>query len=193
MFVRVLEERGYLVALFGLGLNRNITSDISFSDFISDSEKISKMEKVAANLCNLDGGHNKFLESIAIWIDVKAPRYWWQQFDTYRVGMTKQSESTMRVPKRKLSNDDFITNIDPTILECLNRGIEEKNLTYIKMNLPESFLQRRVCCTNYKCLRNMIMQRSSHLLEEWRFFVAEIKNQCQYPHLLPEIKKETNE
>ncbi|MCK9240314.1 hypothetical protein [Desulfocurvus sp.] len=52
---------------------------------------------MAEKLAPLDKGHNKVLESMCVWLDVRMPRYWWQEFDTYRVGVTKQSESTMHI------------------------------------------------------------------------------------------------
>jgi hypothetical protein len=39
-------------------------------------------------------GHDKFLEMIHVWLDITTCRSIWQQFDTYRVGVTKSSEST---------------------------------------------------------------------------------------------------
>ena len=55
------------------------------------------------------GGHDKFLESIQVWFVMDMPRYFWQEFDTYRVGGSKQSESTMyTLGKRKLSTSDFV-------------------------------------------------------------------------------------
>ncbi len=69
MKVTVLEESGYQHALLGLSLSRGIT--------------LEHADRVAQRLAGKDGGHNKFLESIAVWMDITAPRYWWQQFDTY--------------------------------------------------------------------------------------------------------------
>ena len=39
-------------------------------------------------------GHDKFLEMIHLWIDYTCSRSIHQQIDTYRVGVTKSSEST---------------------------------------------------------------------------------------------------
>jgi len=66
-----LEEAGYESAIKGLSLNKNQTQ--------------SHSKKVAQILCDKDFGHNKFLESIYIWLDVTAPRYWWSEADTYRL------------------------------------------------------------------------------------------------------------
>ena len=80
MKVEVVNESGYTEALLGLSLSHN--------------QPIENMADVALKLASKDGGHNKFLESIYIWLDITAPRFWWQEADTYRLS-TKQSESTM--------------------------------------------------------------------------------------------------
>lgn len=39
--------------------------------------------------------HGKFTRMIMCWCDITAPLYWWKEFDTYRVGVEKNSCSTM--------------------------------------------------------------------------------------------------
>ena len=80
MKIKILKEAGYDEALLGLSLSYNT--------------KIERMDKVAAKLYCKDGGHNKFLESICVWLDITAARYWWQEFDTYRIGVTKLGSGT---------------------------------------------------------------------------------------------------
>ena len=151
---------------------------------IRDSELLRRLFKIAKRLCDKDNGHNKFLESIIVHLDIKAPRYMWQQIDTYRVGTTKQSESTMHtIMKRKLRLEDF-QGVDEGIVECLNQAIDIGEFNYIKNNLPESFLQKRIVCTNYRVLRNIIKQRQNHKLQLWKDFCNEIKEQVAYPELL---------
>ena len=96
----VIGEYGYEQALIGLGLSFGLTADTSFEDLKAEARsckdsKIGRLAKVALKLAPKDGGHNKFLESMQVWIDINAPRYWWSEFDTYRVGTSKQSASTM--------------------------------------------------------------------------------------------------
>jgi len=92
MHTRVIKEAGYEEALLGLSLSFNAD--------------LERMPKRAEKLAPLDKGHNKCLESIAVWLDVRAPRYWWQEYDTYRVGVTKQSESTMQDNRQPESKRD---------------------------------------------------------------------------------------
>ena len=39
--------------------------------------------------------HRKFLRQIFVSVDITAPLYWWKEFDTYKVGTTANSTSTM--------------------------------------------------------------------------------------------------
>ena len=181
MKIKILNESGYKEAMLGLSLSYNV------SDF-------DRIEKVARKLAGKDGGHNKFLESIVVWIDITAARYWWQLIDTYRVGVTKQSESTTHtIMKHELTSDNFERHSNYECVPCdvvdwLNDMIRRKEFLRIKMNLPESFLQRRIVCTNYKTLRNIILQRWDHRLPEWQQFCMAmlIGNEgVQYPSLLP--------
>ena len=171
MKVRVLEEHGASSALLGLSL--------------SYGSPIEKMDTVAERLRFLGNGHNKFLESIVMWLDVTAARYFWQQFDTYRVGITKQSESTMHtMTKRPLQQTDFAHPIPEDLLSHLNRLIHEKAWDKVKWCLPESFLQRRIVCANYMTLQRIIRQRRTHRLHEWEAFTRQVLDQVEHPEYL---------
>ena len=39
--------------------------------------------------------HRKFLRQIQVSVDITAPLYWWKEFDTYKIGTTANSTSTM--------------------------------------------------------------------------------------------------
>jgi len=171
--VRLLEEHGHGAALLGLSLSYN-----------QDPER---MEGVARRLCFKGDGHNKFLESVVVWLDMDAPRYFWQQFDTYRAGVSKQSESTMHtMTARTLRQEDFETPIPGEHLSHLNRLIENENWETVKHDLPEAFLQRRIVCLNYMTLQRMIRQRSSHRLTEWHSFIDAVLRQVRHPEWLDE-------
>ena len=175
MKVKVMKESGWIPALTGLALSY----DQDWKD----------MWPVADKLANKDGGHNKFLESVCVWLDIDAPRYWWSQFDTYRIGVTKQSESTMHtVTKRYLTQDDFSIEIPSAYLDKINVYVANKDTATVKAMLPESFLQRRIVCTNYMALQRIIRQRYNHKLHEWRMFCDDVLGQCDYPEFLEETK-----
>ena len=177
MIVRVLHECGYEQAMLGLSL--------SFDKPVGD------MPKVAEKMYCKEGGHNKFLESIVVWLDVTAPRYWWQQMDTYRTGVTKQSESTMHtMMKRELTQDDFQLPLHTGILTWINMLIRQKQFDKLKATLPEGFLQRRILCTNYQTLRRIIKQRRDHRLKEWQYFIEEIMDQLHHQEFLTDVRAE---
>ena len=190
MKINIIEITGKTTALLGLGLSYGITSDLDILDFnhYTNDSIYAKCLNIANNLAHKQGGHNKFLESINISLDIKAPRYWWSEFDTYRVGITKQSESTIHtLTKRKLTAADFNGGISQTILDNLNTCINKYNnaeskaeqehiFHNIKVNLPEGYLQRRIVVCNAKTLQNIIAQRHNHRLHEWYTFCTTIYN-----------------
>lgn len=199
MEVSVLEEAGYWPALHGISLNKKQPED--------------EMKRVAANLCRKDGGHNKFLEAIYVWLSVRAPRYWWQEADTYRIS-TKQSESTMHTlykeletiinscngtseaairKKREMITSYIFENFESGSIctqqmENMLRLTAITTIYEIKKMLPEGFLQRRLWCMNYKCLRNIILQRRNHRLPHWKLFIGSTLAQIAHPELLPTLE-----
>ena len=132
--------------------------------------------------------HCKHLRQVMVWADITAPRYWWNEFDTYRAGVEKVSCSTMhKLMARELTIDDF--EIDDT--ECdesqamvmyLNNlmwkyknretddGNRKKIWRHIIQNLPQSYLQKRTVMMSYAALRNIYRQREGHKLKEWHQF-----------------------
>jgi len=184
----VLKEAGYDEAVLGFSLSWNSTSD--------------RAKQLLPSFAFKGGGENKFLESIDVWLDVTAPRFWWQEADTYRVGTTKQSESTMHtITKRPLTNEDFEYALEGEILWELNNSIKWYNdpitdaeakityLAYIKNQLPEGFLQRRIWKISYKGLHDMYNQRKNHRLPQWHDFFGDLFTQLEHKEfILKEIK-----
>lgn len=185
MKTKVLKEEGFKEALFALGLSFGKTSDIEFEDFNEESEVYKRMLQVAKNLSGKDGGHNSFLELINVWVEVDAPRYWHSERDRYRLS-TQYSESTMHtLKKRELTQEDFERPIDERMLEVINEKIREKaDIETLKEHLPEGFLQRRVIVMNYKCLRNILLQREGHRLPQWKQFADAILSNLKYKDYL---------
>lgn len=184
MEVEIRREAGYEEALEGIGYSFGVT----------DTERL---KRVAAKLAGKDGGHNKFLESMVVWFRLKAPRHFWQEFDTYRVGTTKQSESTIHtIAKKPLTQDDFCEPVLHPMLDHINSLIGLYNskdtdhatrsnvFALIKANLPEGYMQARMVCTNYKVLKNMFAQRKNHRLIEWHIFIDEMCKQLKFPQFI---------
>lgn len=185
MQVKVRKEEGFKEALFALGLSFGKTSDIAFEDFKEGNQTYERMLKVAKNLSGKDGGHNSFLELINVWVDVDAPRYWHSERDRYRLS-TQYSESTMHtLSKRELIQSDFERPIDERVLSVINEKIRAKcDIETLKEHLPEGFLQRRMIVMNYKCLRNILLQREGHRLRQWKDFADCVLNQLKYKEYL---------
>lgn len=184
MIVKVLEEHGLDSALRGMAY--------SYRDRAEEVEawwegKRERAYERMVKLAHMDGGHNKALESIVVWIDIDACRDWWSQCDTYRSGITKQSDSTMHtLAKREPVASDFEEGTDPRMIELFIQLWHEnkQDVTKLKDNLPEGYLQRRIVCTNYKTLRNIIAQRRGHRLKYWDFFCDSILAQVEHPEYL---------
>jgi len=168
--IKILGESGYEAAQLGLSLSYN-----------ADLDKMpARMDKLAFK----QGGHNGFLELIQVWMDVTAPRFWWQQADRYRLS-SKMSESTMHtLLNRPLMQLDFNERIPATWLLGLNQLVLEKDVEMLKNYLPEGFLQRRVWMCSYKTLQNIVAQRKNHKLPEWQEFCDMLKEQLAHPEFV---------
>jgi hypothetical protein len=135
--------------------------------------------------------HRKFLRQIFVSVDITAPLYWWKEFDTYKVGTTANSQSTMHKIHSKpielsdFSIDDFEINNEGIYLEdCFinviadcemlrQRCMETKDKRYwrgLVQLLPDSYNQKRTLTMSYENLLNMLKQRKAHKLDEWREF-----------------------
>lgn len=135
--------------------------------------------------------HRKFLRQIFVSVDITAPLYWWKEFDTYKVGTTANSQSTMHKIHSKpielsdFSIDDFEINNEGIYLEdCFinviadcemlrQRYMETKDKRYwrgLVQLLPDSYNQKRTLTMSYENLLNMLKQRKAHKLDEWREF-----------------------
>jgi len=129
---------------------------------------------------------SKFLRQIFISVDIVAPRYWWSEFDTYKVGTTANSCSTMhKLSAYPITTDMFeidrnengeieelsYWNILVDHLEMLRQKyLKDKNYKWfrlLKQELPEGYLQRRTITFDYANLRSMYFQRRSHRLICW--------------------------
>ena len=151
-----------------------------------------KDRELSMKLQNAGPEHCKHLRMIYVWADITAPRYWWNEFDTYRNGVEKVSCSTMhKLMARPLTKDDFENDcLEPTyfrlVVDHLNSNMEayhrctdpdhKKEIwRRIIQELPQSYLQKRTVCMSYAALRNIVSQRQGHKLVEWEHFI----NWCQ--------------
>ena len=133
--------------------------------------------------------HCKHLRMVMVWADIAAPRYWWQEFDTYRAGVEKVSCSTMhKLMSRDVTVDDFEHDqllpeaLQTKIVDEINRSIHAYKMEddpAIKADifrgvvqfLPQSYIQKRTVMMSYAALRNICRQREGHKLKEWHQFL----------------------
>lgn len=180
----LLEERGYESALKGLALSY-FREGNNFKDWYTEDRR-NKAIKQLQNLAFKGGGHNKALASIFTWWLVTAPRGWWIEYDTYKVATTANSASTMHTLSKELVNKShFAKGTSQIIIDNLNNLISSgADITTIKMNLPESYLQTREICINYMTIQNIIKQRTGHRLKMWDMFIDSLLLQVEHPELL---------
>ena len=126
--------------------------------------------------------HAKFARLIHVGFTCRAPRYWWIEFSTYRVGADSVSESTMH---RKLSEPwvakDFEDEqVHPEVLrglQLISEGVRNQthNISLLKRHIPEGMLQTRDCTMSYQTLRHIYFARKTHRLPHWQAFCAWIE------------------
>ena len=149
---------------------------------------------LAVKLCVSGSDHRKFMRQIIVSADIYAPLYWWKEFDTYKVGTTANSTSTMhKIHTKKFELDDFshdrlddkckdilldLLNSLEKIREEYNESKEKSEWYKIIQLLPSSYNQLRTCTLTYENLINMYNARKSHKLYEWREF-------CEWIETLP--------
>ena len=192
MQIELCYETGYLAALYGIGLSYGLTSKMRFDEFrhSSANDLRKKLHSIALNLIKKGEGEDKFLRQMAVCFIIRAPRYWWTQMDTYKVGTTAQSESTMHTIMRKeILREDFEIPLADirldSIIDLLNVSREARDFHTLIRMLPQSYVQRRIWSANYAVLRNIFIQRAGHPLSEWRKFIDTVSHLVMYPEFLP--------
>lgn len=67
-------------------------------DFVKHKDVVSIGEndlELMQTLIKAGSEHRKFMRQIFVSVDITAPLYWWKEFDTYKIGTTANSTSTM--------------------------------------------------------------------------------------------------
>ena len=143
--------------------------------------------ELAKRLIKAGSPDRKFMRMIHVQADVTAPLYWWKEYDTYKVGTTANSCSTMHtIHKRNLTLDDFshdrldddiVYNYLKPIIEGLNlfrtqynNSKDKKYWNQMIQLLPSSFNQMRTIDLSYETLFSIYHQRKNHKLDEWHTF-----------------------
>ena len=166
----------------GYGL---LTNDLNSFDIGKNDLDLMK------RLFNAGTEHRKYLRQIFVSMDIVAPLYWWKEADTYKVGTTSNSCSTMhKIHAKEFTLDDFSTeHLTEYSVEQLESLIGWLNMCRVNYNLdkekeywwqmiqllPSSYNQKRTVTMNYENVFSIIKQRSGHKLDEWNEFVKILK------------------
>lgn len=169
--------------------------DFTFSwDFVlGENDKALALKLVKAG-----ADHGKFMRQLPVIVDIKAPNYWWREFDTYRIGIeasdiTQNSTSMMHVlGKEEFKQEHFCFEDMPQeateqLLSLLNtlrdrwiaagkrKGPEQKEWRAMLQAIPDSWIYQRTVSLNYQVLRAIYHSRKNHRLSEWRTFCTWIE------------------
>lgn len=138
--------------------------------------------KLAMTLAKGGPVHAKYRRFIMVYVDITAPLYWWKEADTYRIGVEKDSCSTMhKIHSEEITLDDFSlehVKLCPAGQEYF-RELEKLRVKYNETKdkkywyaliqlLPSSYNQKRTVMISYEALANIYEYRRFHKLDEWR-------------------------
>ncbi|MBQ1662894.1 MAG: hypothetical protein II054_10355 [Treponema sp.] len=151
----------------------------------ADSELMDRLSRSGPS-------HAKFLRYINVTMDVTAPRYWWAEMDTYKVGTVRNSCSTMhKVQSKEFTREDFsCEHLDEDSLKTLDMLISTINSARDRFNekkdksdwwqmiqlLPASLNQKATIQLNYQVLQGIYATRKNHRLDEWHDFCGWIES-----------------
>lgn len=183
-----VEIFGYEAAIRGM---RNPMNSWVKSDSDADLDLIGQNDKQLMLALAKSPEERKYLRMIHVQFDVTAPLYWWKEFDTYKVGTTANSCSTMhKIHSKEFTVSDF--SLDHLLsenavyfgktLERLNNArrkfLDTKDKKYwwqIIQLLPSSYNQRRTIDLNFEVLLKQYRERKNHKLDEWHIYCDWIK------------------
>jgi hypothetical protein len=166
--VKTIEVAGFLSAVEALRLpfGKECRSETEYSDswvekyipnFQADIRVFFNEKDLAlmSTLVKRGDEHAKVLRGIIAYAEINAPRFWWVEMDTYRIGSERlSSESTMHIQ---------------------GRGMSTEELVKMKSELTEGTMQKRIQYFSYQALRRIYQQRRNHRLPHWHIFCDWIK------------------
>lgn len=145
--------------------------------------------KLASTLAKAGTEHRKFTRMIHIQMDITAPMFWWSEFDTYKIGTTRNSCSKMHtIHIKPFELDDFaheccmeIPIAHDALINAIN-ACDQLRIMYNETHdrkywralielLPESYMMKATWDGSFETMLNIMHQRDGHKLkEEWEPF-----------------------
>lgn len=164
-------------------------------------------KKLASGLVLAGTDEAKFARQIYIGMDITAPFYFLKELDTYKIGTSANSESTMHklhskpITKEHFSfdNTDSFSPLITDVFDDLIQDIERIRKSYLETKderywraliqlLPSAWNQKRTWTANYQVLRNIYFARKNHKLQEWKDF-CDMIDKLPYSSDLISIKR----
>ena len=171
---------------------KKIIHDLNTQDF-------ERGERLVKATLKGNTAHHQFLTGVRVNFDLTFTNKAWVEAERYRFLEFVSSQSTMhRITKFDLDGQ-YIEYVDPRIIEIMKEKVERYNRlvelrpetlipeyedeikeAYLEIlySNPAGFKLTARMTTNYRCLRNIYIQRRNHRLPEWRAF-------CKWIETLP--------
>lgn len=143
-------------------------------------------------------GHDCFLKGIIVQFDLKAPEYFWRQFDRYHFHDYISSQSKMHCLLKFNVKDMCNQYVDDRVIAVLKEHIDnynnydnllesekiDKNILFQKVvsNCPCGFELTARITSSYLQEKSIYFQRKNHKLEEWKYY-------CNWLETLPNFKE----
>lgn len=137
--------------------------------------------------------HRKYLRQISVSMDITCNHIFWAEFDTYKVGVTRNSCSKMhRIHVKPFEMEYFshegISEVGGTTMGAFVTVLEELESLRKRYNatnekkywramielLPMGYNLKATITMNYENVMTIINQRKGHKLDEWNDLVKEL-------------------
>ena len=143
------------------------------SEFDNDIKRAKSLGKAKQG-----SGHDCMLKGIIVQFDLKAPEYFWRQFDRYHFHDYVSSQSKMHCIVKmdivKMCNkyvDQRIIDVLNEKIATYNSNLTQENFQYVISNCPMGFELTARITSNYLQEKSIRGQRSGHKLEEWKYYL----------------------
>ena len=159
--IKTLEIAGFVGVFKSLRLpfGKDCRSECIWTGTNAGSQSIYNLDerdlKLLSTLVKRGDEHAKAIRGLIVYAEINAPRFFWVEADTYRIGSERlSSESTMHIQGHGMNTDELVK---------------------MKSELKEGTMQRRVQYFSYQTLRRIYYQRKDHRLPHWHEFCAWIE------------------